>query len=116
MRFLVKAAVVSASSTPRPLIRSSTSRAFCGDTRWNLASALYSFVSTAIGLSSISSLTALSELTTVHCSLHFLYRGLAPASADLLLPPVCPLKVRVGENSPSLWPTMFSVTYRSEEH
>ena len=24
---------------------------------------------------------------------------------------VCPLNVRVGENSPSLWPTMFSVTY-----
>src|SRR5262245_6276591 len=23
----------------------------------------------------------------------------------------CPLNVRVGENSPSLWPTMFSVTY-----
>ena len=22
----------------------------------------------------------------------------------------CPLKVRVGANSPSLWPTMFSVT------
>lgn len=25
--------------------------------------------------------------------------------------PECPLKLRVGENSPSLWPTMFSVTY-----
>src|SRR6478736_9424010 len=25
--------------------------------------------------------------------------------------PGCPLNVRVGENSPSLWPTMFSVTY-----
>ena len=23
----------------------------------------------------------------------------------------CPLNVRVGENSPNLWPTMFSVTY-----
>ena len=22
----------------------------------------------------------------------------------------CPVKVRVGENSPNLWPTMFSVT------
>ncbi len=31
--FLVNATVFSASSTPRPLIRSSTSRAFCGDTR-----------------------------------------------------------------------------------
>ncbi len=28
-----------------------------------------------------------------------------------LLPPVCPLNVRVGANSPSLCPTMFSVTY-----
>ena len=25
--------------------------------------------------------------------------------------PPCALKTRVGENSPSLWPTMFSVTY-----
>ena len=39
------------------------------------------------------------------------YRGLAEVSADLLLPPVWPLNVRVGENSPSLCPTMFSVTY-----
>ena len=27
------------------------------------------------------------------------------------LPPLCPLKTRVGENSPSLWPTMSSVMY-----
>jgi hypothetical protein len=25
--------------------------------------------------------------------------------------PPCALKIRVGANSPSLWPTMFSVTY-----
>src|SRR6476661_9145286 len=42
MRFLVKVSVVSASSTRRPLIRSSTSRAFCGDTRVNRAFAVNS--------------------------------------------------------------------------
>ena len=36
-RFLVKASVLRASSTRRPRIRFSTSRAFCGDTRINLA-------------------------------------------------------------------------------
>ena len=35
----------------------------------------------------------------------------APAAAALALPPLCPLNVRVGANSPSLWPTMSSVTY-----
>src|SRR5262249_51212367 len=37
--FLVKASVFIASSTRRPLIRSNTSRAFCGETRWKRASA-----------------------------------------------------------------------------
>lgn len=32
-----------------------------------------------------------------------------PVHYFLRLPP-CPRKLRVGENSPSLWPTMFSVT------
>src|SRR5579884_1675344 len=48
--FFVKVTVFSASSTPRPLIRSSTSRAFCGDTRWKRASARNSRVSNCIGL------------------------------------------------------------------
>src|ERR1700677_1200752 len=115
MHFLVKAATVSASSTPRPLIRSSTSRAFCGETRWNLASARNSFVfsATAIGLflnlleNPVPSRSPFVSCPLVPCR----YRALAPASAALLLPPVCPLKVRVGANSPSLCPTMFSVTY-----
>src|SRR6476620_9522322 len=35
----------------------------------------------------------------------------AAAAACLALPPLWPLKVRVGANSPSLCPTMSSVTY-----
>src|SRR5215213_3909892 len=35
----------------------------------------------------------------------------AAAAAALALPPLCPLNVRVGANSPSLCPTMSSVTY-----
>ena len=31
-------------------------------------------------------------------------------AASTLRSPECALKVRVGANSPSLWPTMFSVT------
>src|SRR5690349_19994782 len=37
------------------------------------------------------------------------YSGLAFLSATIL--PLCPRNNRVGANSPSLWPTMFSVTY-----
>lgn len=33
-----------------------------------------------------------------------------PAASALLFEP-CPLKTRVGENSPNRWPTMFSVIY-----
>src|SRR6516164_3214556 len=35
----------------------------------------------------------------------------APAAASFALPPLCPLNTRVGLNSPSLCPTMSSVTY-----
>src|ERR1035438_569321 len=44
-RFLVKASVFRASSTRRPLIRFSTSRAFCGETRMYFASARNSIIS-----------------------------------------------------------------------
>src|SRR6188768_1685905 len=38
--------------------------------------------------------------------------GVTALSFIALPPPaLCPLNVRVGENSPSLWPTMFSVMY-----
>src|SRR6476659_2639425 len=37
------------------------------------------------------------------------YSGFAFLSATIL--PLCPRNSRVGANSPSLWPTMFSVTY-----
>src|SRR5208282_1001883 len=46
-RFLVKASVFRASSTRRPLIRFSTSRAFCGETRMYLASARNSIIVSA---------------------------------------------------------------------
>src|SRR5207249_10133130 len=36
--------------------------------------------------------------------------GPAAAAAAALRPPECPLKIRVGANSPSLCPTMSSVT------
>src|SRR5947207_15724638 len=36
--------------------------------------------------------------------------GGGTAAAAFFLPPEWPLNVRVGANSPSLWPTMFSVT------
>src|SRR5438128_12180847 len=39
----------------------------------------------------------------------YAYDGLADFSVAAFTE--CPLNVRVGENSPSLWPTMFSVTY-----
>src|SRR5437016_5573948 len=35
----------------------------------------------------------------------------APAAAALERPPLCPLNTRVGANSPSLCPTISSVTY-----
>src|SRR5207237_5025945 len=43
--------------------------------------------------------------------LHGVPHALGPAAAALALPPLWPRKVRVGANSPSLWPTMSSVTY-----
>ena len=57
--FFANATVFSASSTPRPLIMSSTSRAFCGDTRWNRASARNSRVSVCIPLLQPSQLARL---------------------------------------------------------
>src|ERR1700675_263364 len=49
-RFFVKASVFRASSTRRPLIRSSTSRAFCGETRMYRASARNSIVASPLRL------------------------------------------------------------------
>src|SRR5207253_11379046 len=37
--------------------------------------------------------------------------GAGTEGATTFLSAECPLKVRVSANSPSLWPTMFSVTY-----
>src|SRR5271165_6283170 len=86
MPFLVYSSVSSASSTRRPLIRSSTRRAFCGETR--------TYISLAENSMSFPYLAG---------------AGLAAVSVAAFTE--WPLKVRVGLNSPSLWPTMFSVTY-----
>src|SRR3990170_4773515 len=77
--------MVRASSILFPRIRSTTSRAFLGETRTNLSVAFASI-------------------------------GLRPPRRPAYFftlafrSPEWPWKVRVGENSPSLWPTMFSVT------
>src|SRR5271168_2888912 len=95
MRLLVNASVLSASSTRRPLIKSRTKRAFCGETRTKRACALnsiscpYAFAAGAAAAGAAA--------------------GLAAASVAAFIE--CPLNWRVKLNSPSLWPTMFSVTY-----
>src|ERR1700678_398972 len=64
MRLLVKATVLIAFSTRRPLIRSSTSLAFCGLQRWKRASARNSvfFVSIALCIAMSFKRTNLSNL------------------------------------------------------
>src|SRR5271157_718113 len=87
MPFLVYSSVSSASSTLRPLIRSSTRRAFCGETR------------TYISLAENSMF------------LPYLAAGAGLAAVSVAAFIEWPLNERVRLNSPSLWPTMFSVTY-----
>src|SRR3954451_2791647 len=84
--FLVNANVLSACSTRRPLIRFSTRRAFCGETRMYMAFAVNSMTSS-----------------------FSYFAGFAVVSAAAFTE--CPLNCRVKLNSPNLWPTMFSVTY-----
>src|SRR6476659_3502641 len=89
-----------ASSTRRPLIRSSTRRAFCGETRMYRAAARNSI---------FAFLYALGAAGTGAPGPPGAGAGRAAASAAALTE--CPLNVRVKLNSPSLCPTMFSVTY-----
>src|SRR5258708_5890798 len=95
IRLLVVIRMLRASPHFLPRIRSTTRRTFCGDTRRYRASALAILTGVAIRLS--------------------LPRLLTPpayfADDDFPALAACPLKVRVGENSPSLCPTMFSVIY-----
>src|SRR6266852_3752245 len=86
-RLLVVRKMLMASPAFWPRIRSITSRAFCGDVRMYLASALTCM------------------LALYDCS----QAGFTVFSAAAFA--ACPLKIRVGENSPSLCPTIFSVTY-----
>ena len=99
----VNFSVISASFTFLPRIRSTTSRAFCGDIRMNRLVALL--------IMSLLLLRSAADRRLRRAGA----AGGAPAGVTALsfaLPPaLCPLNVRVGENSPSLWPTMFSVTY-----
>lgn len=85
--------MLSASSTFLPRIRSMTRRAFCGEPLTYLALACTSMLPYRL------------PLTIVRGSVLLPYR-IREALSVLV---VCPLKVRVGANSPSLCPTMFSV-------
>ena len=105
-RFFVNNSVLRASSTRWPLIRSSTRRAFCGETRMYRASleipcSRLSFMPSAPRALPLPAAGARRPPGTP--------AGRAAASVAAFIE--CPLKVRVKLNSPSLWPTMFSVMY-----
>src|SRR5690242_2334577 len=117
-----------------PRIMSTTSRTFCGDVRTYLASALCIQISLAslsrwgwvVGSGRWEKLLAL-DTVDAHILApinHILYDGFAVFSVAAGAPPGAPPVVgaaaaftewprnwRVGENSPSLRPTMFSVMY-----
>src|SRR5450759_529856 len=100
-RFLVNASLFRGSSTRRPLIRFSTSRAFCGETRMYRASARNSIVA--------SPRYAFGAAGTMAPGPPGTPAGLTAVSVAAFIE--CPLNCRVKLNSPSLCPTMFSVTY-----
>src|SRR5580700_5540637 len=93
MRLLTVRNVVRAAPACLPRIMSTTRRAFCGETRMYLASALIWVLGSMLPSKSVGRL----------------YAGFAVFSVAAFTE--WPLKVRVGENSPSLCPTIFSVTY-----
>src|SRR3984885_15354683 len=104
MRLVLKWTVLIACSTRRPLIISRTSFAFCGLVRWNFASARNSRI---FSTATLAMIFIFLEGQKQNDFPDFLYLGFAEVSAARA---EWPLKVRVAENSPSLWPTMFSVT------
>src|SRR5262245_778243 len=83
----------SASSASRPRINVATGRIFRGDMSAYRCFALYCMTASRLLVVRLESLTY--------------FDGHLAA----FLPPECPLKIRVGANSPSLCPTMSSVTY-----
>ena len=83
--------VASAAFTSRPRMRSRTSPAFCADVRTYFAVAC--------------ACTAITHQPSPAAAA----AGATDAALSALV--VCPLNARVGANSPSLCPTMFSVRY-----
>src|ERR1017187_9242123 len=92
MRLLTVRSVVMAAPACLPRIISTTRRAFCGETRMYLASALIWVLG-----------------SMVYSIRRLRYAGFAVFSVAAFTE--WPLNPRVGENSPSLCPTMFSVMY-----
>src|SRR5258708_8157903 len=105
IRFLVNCSVVNAFSTLLPLIRSSTSRAFWGETRVNCAFALNSmmYVLYPFGAGAAG---AAGEMAPGPPGTP---AGLAAVSVAARTE--CPLNWRGNENSPRFCPPMFSGVY-----
>src|SRR5271170_6498187 len=105
-RFGVKRSVCSASPTFCPRIKSMTKRAFCGDMRTCRAPACASITGVACtGASAINYPLGAAAAGAAPPA------GAAPAERSSAAFTACPLNVRVGANSPSLCPTICSVTY-----
>src|SRR5271168_292799 len=103
-RFGVKRSVCIASFTICPRIRSITRRAFCGDMRTWRAPACASISGVAcVCVSAINYAFGAGAAAPP--------AGAAPAERSSAAFTACPLNVRVGANSPSLCPTICSVTY-----
>src|SRR5271156_504056 len=105
-RFWVKRKVWIASFTFCPRIRSITKRAFCGDMRTCRAPACASISGNACVCAS-----AINYALGAPAAGAAPPAGAAPAVRSSAAFTACPLNVRVGANSPSLCPTICSVTY-----
>src|ERR1700730_10814846 len=112
-RFGVKRSVCSAACAFCPRIRSITNRAFCGDMRTCRARACAS-IEPACGCSSAMAYAfgaAGAAPPPAAAAGAAPPAGAAPAALSSAAFTAWPLKVRVGENSPSLCPIICSVTY-----
>ena len=106
MPLRVNCSVASAWFTSRPRIRSITSPAFWAEVRTYLAVACASIMANS-RLRPASRRLRLRAAATASAA----RRRAAAICAAFSVFVVCPLNWRVGENSPSFCPTMFSVTY-----